>query len=197
MKWLVCVLCLFPCLSSAISPTDVTAGVGVVAPQMQVPTMVKVVDMDDPMGASWKPASRVCIVYVSRAYIGELQWLMRGRSRGPMLEGLIAHELAHCLDMKAVSSELGILRAKQYYTNAATVLQSEILADIMAIMYWKQAYPKEADWLIRGLMDWRKSSGASDVLHYTYPALVQALPLIPARLSYETARQIRDDVKSR
>jgi hypothetical protein len=196
MKTILCMLALLGSgLVHAVDKADVERAVKAVAPTMKLETQVVEVNMEDPIGAVWVAPERVCKVFVSQKNLHYVGLLMFSRPQDKMLEGLIAHELAHCIDMRAVINELGDDRANQHFASSEVKLQSEILADIVAFMYWKKVYPTDADYLIDGLLIWRKACAATDVLHYTYPALVEARPIIPARIDYEQAKAVREAIR--
>ena len=189
-------LLLIPGITHAVTPVDVINTINIVAPTMRVPTSVSEMHtLEDPIGVIWQPMTNTCEVYVSKKNIKYIGLMLTSLPTGPMLEGLMAHELAHCIDSRVVSERLGVSSAKKYFAEPATVLQAEILADIMAIMYWKQEYPHIADSLIGGLLRWRKTSAASDYLHYTYPTLKRSLPHIPPVVDYAIALKIRETYK--
>lgn len=196
-KTILFLLALIPSIASAVSPNDIRNAVNVVAPKMHVPVYVEVLqNLEDPMGASWTPFTRTCTIYVSAKNINYLGLLMFSRPAEEMLEGLVAHEIAHCIDQREVSDKLGVTAARQLFTNPGIILQSEVLGDIMAIMYWKQEYPKDAEYLAEGLLDWRRLAAQDDALHATFPAVSRALPQIPNHISYKDALSIRASVNN-
>lgn len=189
-------LAFIPSLAAAVNATDIQHAVDIVAPIMNMPVQVEVVQtMEDPMGAGWKPFTSTCMIYVSEQNVGYLGLLLFTRPAEKMLEGLVAHEIAHCIDQRAVLNQVGFATAHRMFATPSVVLQSEILGDIVAIMYWKQEYPKDADYLTGGLLDWRRLSAEADELHATYPALAKALPSIPNHISYTDALNIRANVR--
>lgn len=115
----------------------------------------------------------------------------------PMLEGFLAHEIAHCVEMKAKVATSGVASLALYNSNIDVRVKAETIADIVAIMYWKQEYPAQAARLIDTMISWRKSTHGTDTQHATYPTLEKALPLIPARVSVSKAVAIRSFIEDR
>lgn len=195
-KFILTLLLLVPSLASAVSTNDVHNAVDVVARTVHVPVQIWVMpDMDDPMKAAWINSLNSCVIAVSTKNVNFLEVMLPVKPASEALEGLVAHEFAHCMEQRDTIQRLGVVGAKQQFADPKAVLQAEILGDIMAIMYWKQEYPYSATYFTTSLMMWRKAAAAFDKDHDTYSALVKVLPLIPNRFDYNEALNIRAAIK--
>lgn len=153
--------------------------------------------MEDPVGVLWNHKREICEVLVSAKHLSSIELMFNYQPKMPMLEGFIAHELSHCVELKELDAVGGYSEMRKLLMNPDTRFASELLADIVAIMYWKQFYKNDSVWYIAALLKWRRMTHGDDVLHATFPSLQQALPLIPARVDYQRAVEIRDIVLPR
>jgi hypothetical protein len=102
------------------------------------------------------------------------------------VQGVMLHELAHCLDISrdfpafgihrvqthaiAPLDRAGIIDIESYLTakrKPSTKMWREALADIFMVGYWRMAYPSEARALIEELTEKRNANKTSDKVHAT------------------------------
>lgn len=201
MKTLLMVLCLVlsPTLHADVTHEDVEIALHTVTSKTNYPDSYRItkLGMEDPLAALWNHRQDVCEIVVSLHNVHSVSLLIGFQPKMPMLEGFLAHELSHCVELKLLNEEGGYLAMQRLLRNPDNRFASELLSDIVAIMYWKRFYPKDADKYIGSLIGWRRAAHGDDVLHATYPSLQKALPLIPSRFDYNRAVEIRDLVLPR
>lgn len=150
--------------------------------------------MDGPLGVIWNHKQATCEVLMSARDVNSISLLIGIQPKMPMLEGFIAHELSHCVELKGLSKIGGYPEMQKLLQNPDARVASELMSDIVAIMYWKRFYPNGAVNYIGALIGMRRGAHGD---HATYPSLELALPLIPARVDYRRAAAIRDIVLPR
>lgn len=183
------------CYSSAVQAVthqDVFKAIEVVTTKLNIPVVVEVVDMEDPLAATWKPSTDTCHIYVSKDNLGGLTFMTLGQRKDHMIEGYIAHELAHCYELKTLTSSLGTLVVSVYMRTLEARIQAEITGDIVAIMYWNQEYPLYAKYYTKYLMEWRRVSQYSDKEHATFPHLFSLVSDVPNVVDMCGATALRD-----
>lgn len=149
------------------------------------------IKMDTPIGVFWNHTAGKCEVLVSSKNLGTLERMMGPHPKKHMLEGFIAHELSHCIELKSLADKGGYPEMQKLLQNPDNRFASELLSDIVAIMYWKRFYPKQSKGYASTLIIWRMAAHGDDTVHSTYLALNTALPLIPSRFDYLKAVSIR------
>lgn len=200
MKWLLCIVALLTSgfANAEVTVTDVISAAQVVSIKMGVSVSTIVLHREpNPLGVAWRPMEQACHIYISSPNVKYLDKLIGNQPMVPMLEGFLAHEIAHCVEMKAKVATSGVASLASYNSNIDVRVKAETIADIVAIMYWKQEYPAQAARLIDTMISWRKSTHGTDTQHATYPTLEKALPLIPARVSVSKAVAIRSFIEDR
>ncbi len=181
-----------------VTATDVISAANVVSAKMKVPIVTVVLhNENNPLGAAWRPLTQSCHIYISGPNAKALDLLIGQQPMIPMLEGFIAHEIAHCVEMKHVSKTMGVASMALYNSNPDVRIKAETMADIVAIMYWKQEYPLTGNDYAATMIEWRKGAHGSDPLHATYVTLEKALPLIQPRVDVFKAMEIRASIEDR
>ena len=196
MKKLLAALCfvLSPAAVAEVTHVDVETALHSVVVKTAYPDQYRItkIGMEDPIGVIWNHQRDICEFVVSARNIGSLALMIGFQQKMPMLEGFVAHELSHCVELATLHDEGGVLAMQRLLQNPDNRFASELLSDIVAIMYWKRFHPTNANKYIGTLIGWRRAAHGDDVLHATYPSLVKALPLIPSRFDYQRAIEIRE-----
>lgn len=182
-----------------VGVTDVISAANVVSVKLGVPISVVVLQRQDadPLAAAWRPLTQSCHIYVSAKNAKYLDLLIGKQPMIPMLEGFLAHELAHCVEMRARSATMGMASMALYNSNMDVRVKAETVADIVSIMYWKQEYPKDGDSYANTMISWRRANFGTDISHASHVTLEKALPLIPALVDVFKAMDIRASLEDR
>lgn len=107
-----------------VTHTDVEQALKTVTTNTRYPDQYRItrIGMEDPVGVIWNHKREICEVLVSAKHLSIIELMFNNQPKMPMLEGFIAHELSHCVELKELDDIGGYSEMRKLLMNPDTTI---------------------------------------------------------------------------